>query len=116
MRPRSKFAAIWCVSVGMVIARRTRSNVVSVDGARRDEILDAAASLFGSLGVHASLQQVAEACGILPGSLYHHFDSKDAIYIELVARYRAELDQIAERALDDSRVTSGPPLEQVVAL
>jgi AcrR family transcriptional regulator len=76
-------------------------DAVSVDGARRTEILETAARLFASSGPRTSLQQIADACGILPGSLYHHFESKEAIVVELIERYRADLDDIAKRALDD---------------
>ncbi len=69
------------------------------DGARRDEILDTAAALFASSGIRTSLKDIGDACGILPGSLYHHFDSKEAIIVELVERYRHDLDQVAEVAL-----------------
>ena len=69
---------------------------VSVDGARRTEILETAARLFASSGMRTSLKQIADACGILPGSLYHHFDSKEAIVVELIERYRIDLDEVAE--------------------
>jgi AcrR family transcriptional regulator len=74
-------------------------NAGPAGGARRAEILDAAADLFGSSGYRTSLKDIADACGILPGSLYHHFESKEAIVVELVERYRADLDRIAEQAL-----------------
>jgi AcrR family transcriptional regulator len=74
---------------------------VSGDGGRRAEILDTAARLFASSGMRTSLKQIADACGILPGSLYHHFDSKEAIVVELIERYRIELDEVAKNALDD---------------
>jgi AcrR family transcriptional regulator len=62
---------------------------------RRDQILDTAADLFASRGFRTSLQEVAKACGILPGSLYHHFESKEAIVFELVERFQRELGEIA---------------------
>jgi AcrR family transcriptional regulator len=83
---------------------------------RRTEILDAAAELFGSSGFHVTLEQIAESCGILAGSLYHHFESKEAIVIELVERYRAELDQIAARATADLEGASKPIFDRIVAL
>ena len=86
------------------------------DRERRAEILAAAASLFGTFGARASLDQLAELCGIRAASLYHHFESKDAIYIELVTRFRADLDRIADRALHDPYWASLPPLERLVAL
>ena len=69
-------------------------------GPRREEILQTAAKLFASSGLRASLSEIADACGILPGSLYHHFDSKEAIIVELVNRYHDDLDRVAKEALD----------------
>ena len=71
-----------------------------VDGTRREEILGIAASLFASSGyLGCSLNDVSQACGILPGSLYHHFDSKEAIAVELVERYHADLESLGKLAL-----------------
>jgi AcrR family transcriptional regulator len=67
---------------------------------RREEILQTAAQLFASSGFRTSLADISEACGILPGSLYHHFDSKEAIVVELVHRYHEDLDRVAKEALD----------------
>jgi AcrR family transcriptional regulator len=68
------------------------------DGTRRTEILQTAASLIASSGLRTSLQEIADAAGILPGSLYHHFESKEAILVELVRRYYSDLDRIGEIA------------------
>jgi AcrR family transcriptional regulator len=73
-------------------------NPVSAGAARRTEILDTAATLFASKGFRTSLKEIADASGILPGSLYHHFESKDAIILELVERYQTDLDGVADRA------------------
>jgi AcrR family transcriptional regulator len=73
---------------------------MSTDGARREEVLETAASLFASSGLRTSLKEIADAAGILPGSLYHHFDSKEAIIVELVRRYQDDLDRVAKEALD----------------
>jgi AcrR family transcriptional regulator len=75
------------------------------DGTRRTEILATAASLIASSGLRTSLQEIADAAGILPGSLYHHFESKEAILVELIRRYYADLERIGESAherLDDA--------------
>ena len=72
------------------------------DGVRRTEILDTAATLFASAGLRTSLKEIADACGILPGSLYHHFDSKEAIILELVRAYVADLDRIAATAVEEA--------------
>jgi AcrR family transcriptional regulator len=87
------------------------------DGTRRTEILQTAASLIASSGLRTSLQEIADAAGILPGSLYHHFESKEAILVELLGRYHADLDRIAEQAqgkLDDPTTRSA--FDQIVDL
>jgi len=89
---------------------------VPLEGARKADILATAASVFATSGLRASLQEVADACGILPGSLYHHFESKEAIFIELVEQYQVELDAIAEKSLDALRSDPRPPEEQILAL
>ncbi|AXN46264.1 HTH-type transcriptional repressor KstR2 [Mycobacterium marinum] len=65
-------------------------------GTRRTEILQTAAALIASSGLRTSLQEIADAAGILPGSLYHHFESKEAILIELIRRYQDDLHQIGQ--------------------
>ena len=67
-------------------------------GTRRTEILQTAASLIASSGLRTSLQEIADAAGILPGSLYHHFESKEAILVELIHRYQDDLDRIGRNA------------------
>jgi AcrR family transcriptional regulator len=90
---------------------------VSVNESRRTEILDTAAELFASSGLRTSLKEIADACGILPGSLYHHFDSKEALIVELVERYQADLDAIAEEALEALRRPDPEPVpDRIVAL
>jgi AcrR family transcriptional regulator len=59
---------------------------------RRDQILTTAAELFATKGyTRTSMRDVATASGILAGSLYHHFESKEAIAVELVEKYHADL-------------------------
>jgi AcrR family transcriptional regulator len=98
-RPRPGLTSVH-LRCGRPSGRCSRESKLSADSARRAEILDTAARLFASSGLRTSLRQIADACGILPGSLYHHFDSKEAIVVELIERYRLDLDDVAERALD----------------
>ncbi|MCW2687629.1 MAG: transcriptional regulator [Mycobacterium sp.] len=52
----------------------------------REEILDAAAELFTSLGyASTSTRRIAEAVGVRQASLYHHFATKDDILDALLA-------------------------------
>jgi AcrR family transcriptional regulator len=86
-------------------------------GTRRTEILQTAASLIASSGLRTSLQEIADAAGILPGSLYHHFESKEAILVELIRRYQDDLDRIGQNAkarLDDA--DSRPAAEKIIEL
>ena len=90
---------------------------MAIGAARRTEILDTAATLFASKGLRTSLKEIADACGILPGSLYHHFESKEAIIVELVERYRADLDRVAADARQTMAETAFVPVpDGVVAL
>lgn len=51
---------------------------------RRQEILKIASILFAQRGFDSvSMREIAGAAGILGGSLYHHFKSKRALYIEV---------------------------------
>lgn len=87
------------------------------DGTRRTEVLETAASLIGSSGLRTSLQEIADAAGILPGSLYHHFESKEAILVELIRRYHADLDRVGRVALEQlDGPDSRPPSEKIVEL
>ncbi|MFI1196218.1 TetR/AcrR family transcriptional regulator [Micromonospora sp. NPDC020750] len=62
----------------------------SVD--RREAILGSAASLFAQKGVAATtVRQIADEVGILSGSLYHHFDSKEAMVDEIISSYLEDL-------------------------
>lgn len=59
---------------------------------RRDELLQIAAGLFAEKGFkNTTVRDIADAAGILSGSLYHHFDSKEAMVDELLVRFQDEL-------------------------
>jgi AcrR family transcriptional regulator len=89
----------------------------SVDATRRTEILQTANSVIATSGLRSSLQQIADAAGILAGSLYHHFESKEAILVELIRRYHADLDRIGEIALERlDEPDPRPASEQIMAL
>src|ERR1700712_117870 len=45
----------------------------------RDRLLEAARTVFGEFGVTASLDEVARAAGVGPGTLYRHFPSRDRL-------------------------------------
>jgi AcrR family transcriptional regulator len=61
-------------------------------GSRRDELLAIAAGLFASKGFrNTTVRDIADAAGILSGSLYHHFDSKESMVDEILRTFQDEL-------------------------
>ncbi len=64
---------------------------------RREEILALATELFSRNGVQAtSMRDLAAAAGILPGSLYSHFESKEALADEILRTYLEDLRRRCE--------------------
>ena len=59
---------------------------------RRAELVELAADMFAERGFKATtVRDIAQAAGMLSGSLYHHFDSKESIMDELLRAYIDEL-------------------------
>jgi AcrR family transcriptional regulator len=64
----------------------------TTNGTRRDELLQIAAGLFAEKGFkNTTVRDIADAAGILSGSLYHHFDSKESMVDELLVSFQEEL-------------------------
>lgn len=62
---------------------------------RRDELLELAAAMFAERGLRATtVRDIADAAGILSGSLYHHFKSKEEMVDEVL---RTFLDWLFDR-------------------
>jgi AcrR family transcriptional regulator len=58
--------------------------------ARREEILKVAAALFAAKGFEeTTIREIGDAAGILSGSLYHHFQTKEEMLHELVGGFVA---------------------------
>jgi AcrR family transcriptional regulator len=69
---------------------------------RRAALVEEAARLFGRQGYDkTSMRDIAAAFGILPGSLYHHFASKEQLF---VAVYAAGVDRMIDAV---HRATAG---------
>ena len=59
---------------------------------RRAELLAIAAGLFAEKGFkNTTVRDIADASGILSGSLYHHFDSKESMVDEILSTFQEEL-------------------------
>ena len=81
---------------------------------RREELLSIAAELFAERGLRATtVRDIADAAGILSGSLYHHFASKEAIVDEIL---RGFLDALFGdyRTIVDSGLEPRATLEALV--
>ncbi|MEZ0065785.1 AcrR family transcriptional regulator [Streptacidiphilus sp. MAP12-20] len=73
--------------------------------ARRQEILDTAAEVFAEQGYNATtVRKIADQAGMLAGSLYYHFDSKESMLEEILTAFLSELwtgyDAVLESELD----------------
>jgi AcrR family transcriptional regulator len=80
---------------------------------RRDELLDLAATMFAERGLRATtVRDIADSAGILSGSLYHHFASKEEMVDELL---RGFLDWLFER-YQQIVATELNPLERLKGL
>jgi TetR/AcrR family transcriptional regulator, cholesterol catabolism regulator len=67
-------------------AATTPSAVRAGTSSRRQEILDVATAVFAEKGIlAATVRDISERAGILSGSLYHHFASKEAMIAEVLA-------------------------------
>ena len=81
---------------------------VSGPGDRRDQILDVALHAFARSGYHnTSMNEVADKLGVTKPVLYQYFDSKRALYLELLDHVGRDLvSHVTERAAsagDDGR-------------
>lgn len=72
------------------------------DAARnRIVLLDAAREAFAQHGVGASLDDVARAAGVGPGTLYRHFPSRDDLVMAVIEDGLAEIHNLGVAQLND---------------
>jgi AcrR family transcriptional regulator len=80
---------------------------------RRDELLDLAATMFAERGLRATtVRDIADGAGILSGSLYHHFSSKEEMVDELLRGFLDWLFARYQKIVD----TEPNPLERLKGL
>ena len=98
-----------------VVAPRPRRVSLRATGATRADnrlplVLDAAARLFRERGYAVtSMRDIAAAAGMLAGSLYYHFASKDDL---LVAVYAEGVKRITS-AVEEALAADGDPWERL---
>jgi AcrR family transcriptional regulator len=67
---------------------------------RKGQLLIEAARQFGARGYNnTSMRDIASAFGVLPGSLYHHFGSKEELFIAVYAAGVTQFVSAVERAV-----------------
>ncbi|HVX54417.1 TetR/AcrR family transcriptional regulator [Nocardioides sp.] len=87
-------------------------SAVSTPESRRDELLRIAAGLFAERGYrNTTVRDIADAAGILSGSLYHHFDSKESMVDEILSSFQAELFA----GYDEILASAAPAREKIEA-
>jgi AcrR family transcriptional regulator len=72
------------------------AGTMTADGSARSErrarMVSLAGELFAQKGYRATtVREIADAAGILSGSLYHHFDSKESIGDEILSGFMNEI-------------------------
>ena len=89
------------------------SQSISQPGSRRDELLELAAAMFAERGLRATtVRDIADAAGILSGSLYHHFASKEEMVDEVLRGFLVWLFDRYQHIVD----TQPNPLERFKGL
>lgn len=67
------------------MARASTNKETPAVSSRREQIVAVAASVIAERGIKgATVRDIGEAAGILSGSLYYHFESKEQIVLELL--------------------------------
>ncbi|KRD05348.1 TetR family transcriptional regulator [Mycobacterium sp. Root265] len=80
---------------------------------RRDELLTLAATMFAERGLKSTtVRDIADSAGILSGSLYHHFKSKEQMVEEVLKDF---LDWLFER-YQEIVAGESTPLDRVKGL
>jgi AcrR family transcriptional regulator len=82
-------------------ARRRAKGSSVLASERREHLVKLAAELFAKKGYQATtVRNIADEAGILSGSLYHHFDSKESIVDEILSSFFNELTAANQAALE----------------
>jgi AcrR family transcriptional regulator len=75
-----------------MVQAKKRTDGSAEPAERREQILKSAGELFATKGVAATtVREIGNSVGLLSGSLYHYFDSKDAMVEQLVSDFLEDL-------------------------
>jgi TetR/AcrR family transcriptional repressor of lmrAB and yxaGH operons len=77
-------------------------------------IAERASELFIQRGfTNTSLSEIGEACGVLKGSLYHHFENKEHILLFILERLRSDLGEYVFSIADSKDLPAPQRLKQI---
>lgn len=81
----------------------------------RDQLIESAVEVFHARGFNGcSVQDIVEAAGVPKGSFYNHFDSKEALGVEVVRAYTAIVGAyVVEAGAGEILTGVGTPLERI---
>jgi TetR/AcrR family transcriptional repressor of nem operon len=83
----------------------------------RDQLIHSAVEVFHARGFNGcSVQDIVDSAGVPKGSFYNHFDSKEALGVEVVRAYTALVGTyVVEAGAADILSGAGTPLERIRA-
>ncbi len=88
---------------------RNQAKNEQIRASRRAQILEAARQVFADRGFHAAnVAEVAAAAGVSQGTVYHYFDSKEALLMAVYEEWEtANLDREIDEALSAMPTAAG---------
>lgn len=98
----------------LIIGQVTTSKKAGLPSERRAHLVRLAGDLFAEKGFRATtVREIADAAGILSGSLYHHFDSKESIGDEILRTFLDDVLAGYRQAVSDAG-DARSAIEQIV--
>ena len=87
------------------MARRSKADAEKT----REQLIDVSTRLFETKGyAETSVKEICEALGITKGALFHHFKSKDRLFLEVWTRLQKQMDDEARAAAFAARSRTAP--------
>src|ERR1700730_1915394 len=84
------------------VTLRSGARPLRADAARnRQLLLDAARDAFDRHGVTASLDDIARAAGVGPGTLYRHFPTRDQLVLAVIDEGLIDIHRLGTALLDE---------------
>jgi len=82
---------------------------------RPRELIDAALSVFAERGYHNTrLDDVAEAAGVTKGTIYHYFDTKEDLLLNVIEHYQTLAFGRVEDVLQNTRLAASTRIRLLI--